>query len=200
MKNKLLLVLACTALLMTACGTDDKLSKNTNSETTAGVTATMATAVAESVAANQTVIENPGYFESDNWSISYDPANWYGTMDEEKHLFVTNFNTKAGSSFIELYELDCETVAEAVDQLVADKRKNLTEPVESVVNGMPCYTVFDAETPEGATVYLFDYYLLFEHNGKVIVVDECITHDGNEPNSGELSNEFDVVVNTLVLK
>lgn len=200
MKNKLLIILSCATLLMTACGADDKLSQNTNSDTTAGVTATMAAVVAESVAATQTVIDNPGFFESDNWSIYYDPENWYGAWNDEKHLFINNLNAKAGSSFVELFELDCPTVTEAVEKLVLDKGKNLTEPVESSMNGMPCFTVFDAQTPTGVAVYLFDYYLLFEHNGKVIVVDECITHDDNEPRAEELSNEFDVILNTLVLK
>ena len=144
--------------------------------------------------------ENPGVFDTDSWSISYDTEKWYGSMGGDGSVIINNLNAVAGTSLIEITEADVATVDEACAMLVDAKGKALTAPEKLEMNGNECYVVYDEAGNTAEGVYIFDFYLMYEHNGKVIIVDESITHDDDNERAELLSYEFDDVVQTLTLK
>lgn len=155
---------------------------------------------AQGAADDAALDENPGAFETDSWSISYDTEKWYGFMDENGTTIINNLNAVAGSSYIEISEADVATASDAVAMLEETKGKKLTAPEKAEMAGNECYVAYDAEGNTGEGVYIFDFYIIYEHNGKVIIVDESITHDDDASRAEALSYEFDDVVNTMVLK
>lgn len=145
-------------------------------------------------------VENPGAFDTDSWSISYDTEKWYG-FEDNGSVVINNLNAVAGSSYIEITEADVATVDEAVAMLQDAKGKKLTTPEKAEVSGTECYVVYDEPTDsDGEGVAIFDFYLIFENNGKVIIINESITQDSDESRAEALSYEFDDVVHTFVLK
>lgn len=145
-------------------------------------------------------LDNPGAFDTDSWSISYDTEKWYGYMLDDGSVIINNLNAVAGTSLIEITEADLATVDEAVTMLEEKTGKKLTAPEKLEKDGTECYVTYDAEEYTGEGVYIFDFFLIYEHNGKVIIVDESITHDDDNERAEALSYEFDDVINTLVLK
>lgn len=164
-------------------------------ETTEAVEAT-----ADESATDAEELENPGAFDTDSWSISYDTESWYGFMEEDGTVVINNLNAVAGSSYIEITEADFKTVDEAVAMLEETKGKKLTAPEKIEIGETECFITYDEDGVYGTGLYIFDFYRIYEHNGKVIIVDESITHDDDDSRAEALSYEFDDVVNTLVLK
>lgn len=148
----------------------------------------------------ETTEVDPGEFTTELWSISYDPEKWHGYEDEGS-VIINNLDAVAGSSYIEITELDAKTVEDAVAKLQDTKGKKLTAPEKAEVSGTECYVVYDEPTDsdeEGVTI--FDYYLIFEKDGNIIVINESITQDPDEARAEALSYEFDDVIKTFALK
>lgn len=154
----------------------------------------------ESEAVENEVSENPGSFDTSSWSISYDTEKWYG-FEDNGCVIINNLNAVAGSSYIEIKEVEVPTVDEAVAMIQDTSGKKLTNPEKTEMNGSECYVTYDEpiESYEGG-VAIFDFYLIFEHNGKVIIINESITQDPDESRAEALSYEFDEVIRTFVLK
>lgn len=143
---------------------------------------------------------DPGEFTTELWSISYDPEKWHG-YEEDGNVIINNLGAVAGSSYIEITELDAKTVEDAVAKLQDTKGKKLTAPEKAEVSGTECYVVYDEPSDsdeEGVTI--FDYYLIFEKDGNIIVINESITQDPDEARAEALSYEFDDVIKTFALK
>ena len=151
------------------------------------------------VSNDEELAENPGFFETDSWSISYDPDSWYGYVNEEGNTIINYTGECAGTSLIEISELDVATAKEAVAILAEKKGKELT--VSDGFEGVD-YTCFAYAADEvyESGLYIADFYTLYEHNGKVIVVDEAITHDDDDARAEALGEVFAGVKNALVLK
>ena len=143
--------------------------------------------------------ENPGFFETDSWSITYDTDNWYGYVDEEGNTIINYLGECAGTSLIEISELDVATADEAVAILAEKKGKELT--VMEAFEGAP-YTcnAWAADEIYEPGLYIADFYTIYEHNGKVIVVDEAITHNDDDAQAEALADVFVGVKKALVLK
>ena len=143
--------------------------------------------------------ENPGFFETDLWSITYDTDNWYGYVNEEGNTVINYTGECAGTSLIEISELDVPTAKEAVAILAEKKGKELT--VSDGFEGVD-YTCFAYAADEvyESGLYIADFYTLYEHNGKVIVLDEAITHDDDDARAEALGEIFAGVKSALVLK
>ena len=148
---------------------------------------------------NEELAENPGFFETDSWSITYDTDNWYGYVNEEGNTVINYTGECAGTSLIEISELDVATAKEAVAILAEKKGKELT--VSDGFEGVD-YTCFAYAADEvyESGLYIADFYTLYEHNGKVIVLDEAITHDDDDARAEALGEVFAGVKNALVLK
>ena len=146
------------------------------------------------------VIENPGYFETDSWSISYDTDKFYGYISDEGNTVINYVGECAGTSLIEITEVDIATAKEAVAMLEEKKGKELTV-IENVFDG-PEYTCFAYAADEiyEPGLYIADFYTIYEHNEKVIIIDEAITHDDDDARAEALAEEFVQVKNTLELK
>jgi len=142
----------------------------------------------------------PGLFETDDWSITYDTEKWDGHWDKEGECIINNLNAVAGSSYIHVFEIDVETVDEAASQIEDMRGKKLTAPCAVTMKDNEGYSFWDDTDTAASGPYIFDYYLAFEHKGKVVVINESITHDDDDSRAEELSYEFDDVVNTLILK
>ena len=151
------------------------------------------------VSNDEELAENPGFFETDSWSISYDPDSWYGYVNEGGNTIINYTGECAGTSLIEISELDVATAKEAVAILAEKKGKELT--VSDGFEGVD-YTCFAYAADEvyESGLYIEDFYTLYEHNGKVIVVDEAITHDDDDARAEALGEVFAGVKNALVLK
>ena len=50
------------------------------------------------VANEEELPENPGFFETDLWSITYDTENWYGYVDEDGNTIINYLGECAGTS------------------------------------------------------------------------------------------------------
>ena len=148
---------------------------------------------------DEELAENPGFFETDSWSISYDPNSWYGYVNEEGNTIINYTGECAGTSLIEISELDVATAKEAVAILAEKKGKELT--VSDGFEGVD-YTCFAYAADEvyESGLYIADFYTLYEHNGKVIVLDEAITHDDDDARAEALGEVFAELKSALVLK
>ena len=148
---------------------------------------------------DEELAENPGFFETDSWSISYDTDSWYGYVNDEGNTIINYTGECAGTSLIEISELDVATAKEAVAILAEKKGKELT--VSDGFEGVD-YTCFAYAADEvyESGLYIADFYTLYEHNGKVIVLDEAITHDDDDARAEALGEVFAGVKNALVLK
>ena len=148
---------------------------------------------------DEELAENPGFFETDLWSITYDTDNWYGYVNEEGNTVINYTGECAGTSLIEISELDVPTAKEAVAILSEKKGKELT--VSDGFEGVD-YTCFAYAADEvyESGLYIADFYTLYEHNGKVIVLDEAITHDDDDARAEALGEVFAGVKSALVLK
>ena len=148
---------------------------------------------------DEELAENPGFFETDLWSITYDTDNCYGYVNEEGNTVINYTGECAGTSLIEISELDVATAKEAVAILAEKKGKELT--VSDGFEGVD-YTCFAYAADEvyESGLYIADFYTLYEHNGKVIVLDEAITHDDDDARAEALGEVFAGVKSALVLK
>lgn len=144
--------------------------------------------------------ENPGYFETDSWSISYDTEKWYGYMGEDGSVIINYLGEAAGSSFIEITELDVATASEAVAMLEEKKGKELKVVDDIQLSDEYSCTAFAEDEIYEPGLYIADFYIVYEHNGKVIVVDEAVTHDDDDARAEALADIFLEVTNTLELK
>lgn len=153
----------------------------------------------EAEPSEKTADENPGFFETDSWSITYDTDSWYGYVNDEGNTIINYTGECAGTSLIEISELDVPTAKEAVAILSEKKGKELT--VSDGFEGVD-YTCFAYAADEvyEPGLYIADFYTLYEHNGKVIVLDEAITHDDDDARAEALGEVFAGVKNALVLK
>ena len=148
---------------------------------------------------DEELADNPGFFETDSWSITYDTDSWYGYVNEEGNTIINYTGECAGTSLIEISELDVATAKEAVAILAEKKGKELT--VSDGFEGVD-YTCFAYAADEvyESGLYIADFYTLYEHNGKVIVLDEAITHDDDDARAEALGEIFAGVKSALVLK
>lgn len=144
--------------------------------------------------------ENPGSFDMGSWSISYDTEKWYGYIDYDGYVVINNLGAVAGSSYLEIKEVDIATAAEAVAMLEEKKGKELI--VSDDIQLRDEYSCFAYAEDEVYTsgLYLADFYTIYEHNGKVIIVDEVITHDDDDARAEALAEEFVEVKNTIEFK
>ena len=143
--------------------------------------------------------ENPGFFETDSWSISYDTDSWYGYVNEEGNTVINYTGECAGTSLIEISELDVATAKEAVAILAEKKGKELTVSDGFEGADYTCFAYAADEVYESG-LYIADFYTLYEHNGKVIVLDEAITHDDDDARAEALGEVFAELKSALVLK
>ena len=144
--------------------------------------------------------DNPGFFETDLWSISYDTDKWYGYVDDEGAIVINYVNAVAGTSLIEITEMDVATASEALEILEEKKGKELVV-IDDIQTSdeYSCFAYAEDEVYESG-LYIADFYTIYEHNGKVIVLDEAVTHDDDDARAEALAEEFVEVKNTLVLK
>ena len=148
---------------------------------------------------DEEVNDNPGFFETDSWSITYDTDNWYGYVNDEGNTIINYLGECAGTSLIEISEVDVPTAKEAIAMLEEKKGKELTviddiEGVDYTCNAYAADEVYESG------LYIADFYTLYEHNGKVIIVDEAVTHDDDDARAEALAEIFVGVKNALVLK
>ena len=153
----------------------------------------------EAEASEKSEDENPGFFETDSWSITYDTEDWYGYVDEEGNTIINYLGECAGTSLIEISELDVPTAKEAVAILSEKKGKELTV-IDGFVDVPFTCNAYAADEVYETGLYIADFYTLYEHNGKVIVVDEMVTHDDDDARAEALGEVFAGVKNALVLK
>jgi len=146
------------------------------------------------------VDENPGAFETDDYSVSYDPEKWYGYMGEENNVIINCLVAEAGSSYIEIYKSEFSTATEAIANIAETKGQDLTEPSQFTMNGYDTYSTWNNIPLDAEGPVVDDFYLVFEKDGKVIVVDECITRDSDSGRAEELSYVFDDVIATIQVK
>lgn len=149
----------------------------------------------------ETADENPGSFDMASWSISYDTDKWFGYIDDNGSVIINYLGEAAGTSYLEITEVDLATADEAFKMLEEKKGKELTvidiPASETGVSGWMAYA--DDEIYEQG-LYIADFYTVYEHNGKVIILDEAITHDDDDARAEALAEEFVAVKNNLVLK
>lgn len=144
--------------------------------------------------------ENSGLFETDTWSITYDTDKWYGYVGDEGNIIINYLGEAAGTSYIEITELDVTTAGEALAILEEKKGKELTV-IDDIQTSEEYYCfAYAADEVYESGLYIADSYNIYEHNGKVIVLDEAITHDDDEGRAEALAEEFMEVKNTLILK
>lgn len=154
--------------------------------------------VANDVAEDEELDENPGFFETDLWSISYDPDMWYGYISDEGNVIINYLGEVAGSSYIEISEMDVATAKEAVAILEEKKGKELT--VNDDIDAEYTCTAYAPDEVYGTGLYIADFYTIYENNGKVIIVDESVTHDDDDSRAEALAEIFLNTKNALVLK
>ena len=148
---------------------------------------------------DEELAENPGFFETDSWSITYDTDDWYGYVNEEGNTIINYLGECAGTSLIEISEIDVPTAKEAIAILSEKKGKELT--VIDALEGEKCTcSAYAADEVYESGLYIADFYTLYEHNGKVIVLDEAITHVDDDARAEALGEVFAGVKNALVLK
>lgn len=144
--------------------------------------------------------ENPGSFETDEWSISYDTDEWYGYVNDEGNTIINYLGECAGTSLIEITDLDVATAGEAVKILEEKTGRKLT--IVDAEDGAD-YTCMAYEAGieyEKDKLYIDDFFTIYEHDGKVIVIDENITHDFDDDRAEALAEKFLEVKNALVIK
>lgn len=153
----------------------------------------------DEVSNDEELNENPGFFETDSWSISYDTDKFYGYIDDEGNTIINYVGECAGTSLIEISEVDVPTAKEAIAMLEEKKGKELTiiDDLEGVDFTCNAYAADEVYEPG---LYIADFYTLYEHNGKVIIVDEAVTHDDDDARAEALAEIFVGVKNALVLK
>jgi len=144
--------------------------------------------------------ENPGAFETEDFSVSYDTEKWYGTVDENSVVFLNCLEAVAGTSYIEISKSDFATPEEAIANIAETKGQDLVEANQFEYNGYNTYSTWNNIPRDTEGPVLDDFYLVFEKDGKVIVVDECITRDSDSSRAEELSYVFEDVVKTLEIK
>ena len=155
----------------------------------------------DSIAADdEELAENPGFFDTDSWSITYDPNKFYGYIDDDGKTIINYIGECAGTSLIEIQEVDIATAQEAVAMLEEKKGKELTV-IDDIQKGdeYSC-SAYAADEVYESGLYIADFYTIYEHNGKVIIIDEMVTHDDDDSRAEALAEEFVGVKNTLVLK
>lgn len=152
------------------------------------------------VANDEEVSENPGFFENDLWSITYDTDKWYGYVNEDGNTVINYLGECAGTSLIEISEVDVATAGEAIAMLEEKIGEKLT--VEDIQTGEEycCTAYVPNKVYESEKLYIDDFYVIYEHNGKVIVWDEFTTHDFDESRAEALADEFLETRQALVLK
>jgi len=154
----------------------------------------------EETVATEDLVENPGSFETADYSVSYDTEKWYGRIDENNVAVINCLVAEAGTSYIEISKSDFATAKEAIDDIAESKGQNLTEPSQLEKNGCNTYVTWNDIPQDIEGPVIDDFYLVFEKDGKVIVVDECITRDSDNGRAEELSYVFDDVVATIQVK
>lgn len=148
----------------------------------------------------EAVDDNPGFFDNDLWSISYNPDEWYGYVDDNGSVIINYLGEAAGSSYMEIKEYDGITASEVIEILEGIKGKKLTVIDNMGMSGeYTCMAYADDEVYTSG-LYLADFYTIYEHNGKVIVIDEVTTHDDDDSRAEALAEKFVEVKNTLSLK
>lgn len=152
------------------------------------------------VGTDEELAENPGFFETDSWSITYDTDKWYGYVNDEGNTVINYLGECAGTSLIEIAEVDVANADEAVAMLEEKKGKELTV-IDGVEDGAK-YTcmAYAADEVYESGLYIADFYTIYEHNGKVIIVDEAVTHDDDDARAEALADVFLEVKEALVLK
>lgn len=143
--------------------------------------------------------ENPGSFDTDLWSITYDTDKWYGYINDEGNTVINYLGECAGTSLIEITEVDVATAKEAVAILEEKKGKELTV-VDALEGEAYTCNAYAADEVYESGLYIADFYTIYEHNGKVIIVEEFVTHDDDDARAEALANEFLEVKEALVLK
>lgn len=211
----LLVTVMCTMFALCACGSkaekDAALEVNAPVaveeadvpevvEDTAELEAAEKVVPVEETAAVEELPENPGSFETADYSVSYDTEKWYGRIDENSVATINCLVAEAGTSYIEISKSDFATAKEAIDDIAKTKGQNLTEPSQIEKNGCNIYVTWNDIPRDTEGPVLDDFYLVFEKDGKVIVVDECITRDSDDSRAEELSYVFDDVVDTIQVK
>ena len=146
------------------------------------------------------VDENPGFFETDLWSISYDTDKWYGYVSDEGTVIINYLGECAGTSLLEISEVDVATASEAVAMLEEKKGKELTVNDDIQLGDEYYCLAYAADEVYETGVYIADFYSIYEHNGKVIILDEVITHDDDDARAEALGEIFAELKGALVLK
>lgn len=211
----LAIVVMCTLFALCACGAKEEKSATAETvvpevvEETNEPEVVQETAVEEvakepettdETVAEEVLAENPGSFETADYSVSYDTEKWYGRIDENNVAIINCLVAEAGTSYIEIYKSDFVTAKEAIDDIAATKGQNLTEPSQFEKNGCNTYMTWNDIPQDTEGPVIDDFYLVFEKDGKVIVVDECITRDSDNGRAEELSYVFDDVIATIQVK
>lgn len=155
--------------------------------------------VSVTVADDEELADNPGFFETDSWSITYDTDEWYGYVDDEGNTVINYLGECVGTSLIEISEADVATAKEAVAMLEEKKGKELTV-IDALEGEEYTCNAYAADEVYESGLYLADFYTIYEHNGKVIIVDEVVTHDDDDARAEALADIFVGVKNALVLK
>ena len=148
---------------------------------------------------DEELADNPGFFETDSWSITYDTDEWYGYVDDEGNTVINYLGECVGTSLIEISEVDVATAKEAVAMLEDKKGKELTV-IDALEGEEYTCNAYAADEVYESGLYLADFYTIYEHNGKVIIVDEVVTHDDDDARAEALADIFVGVKNALVLK
>jgi len=144
--------------------------------------------------------ENPGAFETDDYSVSYDTEKWYGTMGDNSVAVINCLEAVAGSSYIEIYKSDFATATDTIANIAETEGQDLTEPSQFEMNGYTTYSTWNNIPLDAEGPVIDDFYLVFENDGKVIVARESITRDSDSGRAEELSYLFDDVVATIKIK
>lgn len=144
--------------------------------------------------------ENPGAFETEDFSVSYDNEKWYGKVDENSVVFLNCLEAVAGTSYIEISKSEFATPKEAIENIAKTKGQDLAEATQFEMNGYNTYSTWNNIPQDAEGPVLDDFYLVFEKDGKVIVVDECITRDSDSGRAEELSYVFSDVIETIKIK
>ncbi|MCQ2082160.1 MAG: hypothetical protein MJZ11_10920 [Lachnospiraceae bacterium] len=148
---------------------------------------------------DESLDENPGFFETDSWSITYDTNMWYGYVNDEGNTIINYLGECAGTSLIEIAEVDVATAKEAIAMLEEKKGKELTV-IDADEGAKYTCNAYAADEVYESGLYIADFYTIYEHNGKVIILDEMVTHDDDDSRAEALANTFLEVKNALVLK
>ena len=147
-------------------------------------------------------INDTELWQTEDWSISYDPGLFYAYASEEDEntVFFNYTGECAGTSIISVEKSDKSTVEEAYDELAESVELGSSTDIsvgEAGYQGISCARVAD----DGASgVVIDDVYIIIKAENEVYVITQSVTRDTDDDRAMLIADRFLELINSFALR